>query len=95
MPELVTQLGSPAGDVHGVNGGGVGDQADALVHRLSGHHLESLGRALHVTVGTGLVAVEPDVELEDLRRTSGGDVDTGSCGSAYFLEAERDFESMT
>ena len=48
-----------------------------------------------MTVGTGLVAVEPDVELEDLRRTSGGDVDTGSCGSAYFLEAERDFELMT
>ena len=46
-------------------------QLDAPLGRVHLHDLlDPLGAALHVAVGAGLVAVEPDVQLEDLGRTA-------------------------
>mmetsp|Transcript_9090 Transcript_9090/g.22419 ORF Transcript_9090/g.22419 Transcript_9090/m.22419 type:complete len:422 (-) Transcript_9090:156-1421(-) len=66
VPELIVQLGSAARDVEGVHRGARLHQLYAPLRHLGAHHLFALRGALHVAVVARLVAIQPDVELQDL-----------------------------
>ena len=62
---MVVELGRASGEIERVDRRCARHELHAPARNVLRHHLHALRRALNVAVVAGLVAVQPDVELED------------------------------